>query len=77
VVDEKVNDPDSYAYSRQVGSVLRAQGSSGVAYRSVRHSGGQCAGLFKPKAARNCVHAAYLLYAWDGMRFSGVYEQTD
>jgi len=77
VVDPRINDPESYEVSRQVGATLRANGSNGVAYRSVRQPGGQCAGLFKPKAARNCVHAAYLLYAWDGTRFSGVYEQTD
>lgn len=76
-VDARVNDPDSYAVSRQLGAALRRQGSTGVAYRSVRNPAGQCAGLFKPKAARHCVHAAYLLYAWDGMRFSGVYQQTD
>ncbi len=76
-VDDRVSDPDSYQVSRRVGAALRAHGSNGVAYRSVRHPGGQCAGLFKPRAARNCVHAAYLLYAWDGLRFSGVYEQTD
>jgi hypothetical protein len=77
VVDPQVNHPDSYVVSRQVGAALRARGSYGVAYRSARHPGGQCAGLFKPRAARNCVHAAYLLYAWDGMRFSGIYEKTD
>jgi hypothetical protein len=76
-MQEQVSNPDSYQVSRQVGAALRAQGSNGVAYRSARQPDGQCAGLFKPKAARNCVHAAYLLYAWDGMRFSGVYEQTD
>lgn len=75
--DERINDPDSYAVSRQVGAALRRQGSSGVVYRSVRHPGGQCTGLFRPKGARDCVHAAYLLYAWDGSRFSSVYEQTD
>lgn len=77
VVDPRINDPGDYAHSRQVGAALRAGGSNGVAYRSARHRGGQCAGLFKPKAARNCFHAAYLLYAWDGKRFSGVYEQTE
>jgi hypothetical protein len=77
VVDAAINDQHSYDVSRGVGAALRAAGSNGVVYRSARHSGGQCAGLFKPKAARNCVHAAYLLYAWDGMRFSGVYEQTE
>lgn len=77
VVDPMVNDADSYRVSRQLGSALRAIDSNGVVYRSVRHPGGQCAGLFRPRAARNCVHAAYLLYAWDGNRFSGVYQQTD
>lgn len=77
VVDEQVHDPDSYSVARGLGAQLRHQGSNGVAYRSVRHPGGQCAGLFKPKAARNCVHAAYLLYTWNGSRFDGVYQQTD
>jgi len=77
VVDDRLNDPDSYQVSRLIGAGLRAGGANGVVYRSVRHGGGQCAGLFKPRAARHCVHAAYLLYAWDGLRFSGVYEQTD
>ena len=77
VVDERVHDPDSYQVSRQVGASLRAQGSNGVVYRSARIAQGQCAGLFRPRGARNCVHAAYLLYAWDGSRFSGVYQQTD
>lgn len=77
VVDAQVHDPDSYQVSRQVATGLREYGSKGLVYRSARIAGGQCAGLFKPRAARNCVHAAYLLYAWDGLRFSGVYEQTD
>ena len=69
---------DSYhrlAAGRRAPCAPRAPMASSIAAPGIR--GGQCAGLFKPKAARNCVHAAYLLYAWDGMRFSGVYEQTD
>ena len=58
-----------YGASQALGRALRDAGSWGVAYRSVRHAGGQCVGLFKPKAARQCVHAAYLLYAWDGSGF--------
>lgn len=77
IVDPAVSDPGSYQVSRAAGAALRALGSNGLVYRSARHAGGQCAGLFKPKAARSCVHAAHLLYAWDGMRFSGVYEQTE
>jgi hypothetical protein len=55
---------------------LHALGSAGVAYRSVRQPGGYCVGLFRPQGASRCVHAAYLLYAWDGQGFSDVYEKT-
>jgi hypothetical protein len=33
-------------------------------------------GLFSPQGASRCVHAAILLYAWDGTRFTDVYEKT-
>jgi hypothetical protein len=66
--------PDSYAASQAAGVALRNAGSAGIAYDSVRRSGGQCVGLFRPQAARECVHAAHLLYAWDGQAFSGIYE---
>jgi hypothetical protein len=56
---------------------LHGEGSHGVAYRSVRRAGGQCVGLFRPRGASRCLHAAYLLYAWDGARFTDVYEKTE
>lgn len=74
---DDIHDPASYAASQRVGAALRAEGSAGVAYRSVRHPGGQCVGLFKPRGARDCLHAAFLLYVWDGTAFSGIYQQTD
>ena len=75
-VPDAVYDPDDYGAARALGQVLHAAGSAGVAYRSVRHPRGQCAGLFKPRGASRCVHAAYLLYAWDGAQFADVYEKT-
>ena len=76
-VDPKVYDADSYATSQALGAQLQQTGSAGVVYRSVRHDTGQCVGLFKPKGASACLHAAYLLYAWDGQRFTDVYEKTE
>lgn len=70
-----LHDPDDYGAAQALGARLHAAGSAGVAYRSVRHDGGQCVGLFKPRGARACLHAAYLLYAWDGERFTDVYEK--
>ncbi len=76
-VEAAVYDPDSYGTSQALGARLQQAGSAGVVYRSVRHAGGQCVGLFKPRGASVCLHAAYLLYAWDGQRFTDVYEKTE
>ena len=74
-VPAAVYDGGDYAAAQALGRRLHGHGSAGVAYRSVRHPGGQCAGLFRPRGASGCHHAAYLLYAWDGQRFSDIYEK--
>ena len=76
-VPSAVYDADDYSAARTLGHALHSGGSAGVVYRSVRHAGGQCAGLFRPRGARQCLHAAYLLYAWDGQRFADIFEKTD
>jgi hypothetical protein len=76
-VPDAVHDADDYTVARALGARLHGAGSAGVAYRSVRHERGQCVGLFKPRGASACLHAAYLLYAWDGERFTDVYEKTE
>ena len=76
-VDAAVYDADDYGAARALGARLHGAGSAGVVYHSVRHARGQCVGLFKPRGASSCLHAAFLLYAWDGMRFTDVYEKTD
>lgn len=76
-VSETVYDPDDYGPARALGHALHAAGSAGVAYRSVRRPGGQCAGLFRPRGASRCLHAAVLLYAWNGQTFTDVFEKTE
>ena len=76
VVPDAVYDPDDYSASRALGARLHQAGSWGVVYRSVRQPRGHCVGLFRPQGASRCLHAAYLLYAWDGQKFSDVYEKT-
>jgi hypothetical protein len=71
-----VFDPDDYGAARALGRALHDRGSVGVVYPSVRHARGQCAGLFKPRGAKACLHAAILLYAWDGQRFTDIYEKV-
>ena len=74
-VNAAVFSSTDYAAARALGAQLHRSGSAGVAYPSVRRPGGQCVGLFSPRGASACHHAAYLLYAWDGQRFTDVYEK--
>ena len=69
-------DPDSYGVSQSFARGLREAGSSGVVYDSVRHEGGQCAAVFRPKALSNCRQEKHLCFVWDGARVSEVYEKV-
>ena len=46
-------DPDDYCEAQALGEQLRGGASEGLVYRSVRHPGGECAGLFYPDLASN------------------------
>lgn len=61
-------DPDSYAASQGLGAALKAGGSDGVVYPSMRHPGGECAALFYPDCVSGPVQGRHLDYHWDGTR---------
>ena len=63
-----VLDADDYAAAQALGASLRAAGSDGVVYPSVRCPGGECAGLFYPDLASNVRQGRHLDYHWDGER---------
>ncbi len=68
--------PDDYSASQALGKRLRAQDSWGIVYDSVRHSGGECAAVFRPPALRNCRQERHLCYVWDGTRISSIYRKS-
>ena len=68
-------DRDSYGAAQSFARALRAAGSSGVVYDSVRHDGGECAAVFRPRALGQCRQEKHLCYVWDGMRVREVYEK--
>ena len=70
-----VLDPDDYGPSRSLGRKLRTQRSWGLIWPSVRHAGGECVGIFRPRALRNAKAALHLAMHWDGSRFSHWYEK--
>ena len=64
----EVLDPVSHAAGQALGAELRRGGSNGVVTPSVRHEGGECAGLFYPDCASHAVQGRHLDYHWDGAR---------
>ena len=68
-------DPNQYATPQALGRQLRAAGSWGVLFPSVRQAGGFCIGVFRPKALRNARSGAHLALHWDGERITHWYEK--
>jgi hypothetical protein len=69
-----IYDPNSYAASQVLGRALKLAGSNGVVYDSVRHAGGECVAVFRPRLMQNLRQGVHLRYVWDGARISRVYE---
>uniref|UniRef100_A0A9E7ZLS5 RES family NAD+ phosphorylase n=1 Tax=Bosea sp. NBC_00436 TaxID=2969620 RepID=A0A9E7ZLS5_9HYPH len=63
-----VLDPVDYSASQALGIGLRALGSAGIVYPSVRCPGGECAGLLYPDGASHPVQGRHLDYHWNGER---------
>jgi RES domain len=61
-------NPDDHSEARRVGAALRASGSDGVLYPSVRNTGGRCVGLFYPDLASPPAQGRHLDYHWNGNR---------
>lgn len=68
---------NSYAAGQMLANHLRSIESYGIVYDSVRHSGGECVAVFRPKALSNCRQERHLCYVWDGTTISNVYEKSE
>ncbi len=70
-------DPDRYAAAQALARELRAEGSNGIVYDSVRHSGGQCVAVFRPRALRPAVQGLHYCFVWDGKTIGAVYVKQE
>ncbi len=70
-----IYDPDDYTAPSALGRELRAAGSMGITYDSVRHDGGECAAVFRPTVLSRCRQTRHLSYLWDGGQIRYVYEK--
>ena len=76
-IDHKLHDvggepqallPDEYQHSQELGAELRAAGSDGVIYPSVRCKGGKCIGIFWPDVMPAPIQSGHYEFHWDGGR---------
>jgi RES domain-containing protein len=70
-------DREDYTASQALARALRAAGSEGVVYDSVRHEHGQCVAVFRPKRIRNCRATLHVTFVWNGKDIVGVYEKRN
>ena len=69
-----IYDPDDYGASQKLGRELHKAGANGIAFESVRRTGGECVAVFRPRLVQNVRQGVHLRYAWDGQKITRVYE---
>jgi RES domain-containing protein len=72
--DLRIVDPDDYGHAQGIARKLRSDGVRGILYPSVRHPTGECLAVFRTALLKNCLHAAYLEYNWNGRSIDAVFE---
>ncbi|MCX4164054.1 MULTISPECIES: RES family NAD+ phosphorylase [Paraburkholderia] len=73
-LDPGVLSPVDYLPGQALGRAVRMAGAPGIAYPSVRDPGGECLAAFRTAVLRDCHHAAYLEYNWNGSAVDVVFE---
>lgn len=59
-------NPDDYTASQAFATKVKAAGSNGILYPSVRYLGGMCFGTFYPDVMSIPTQAKHVRYHWDG-----------
>lgn len=69
-------DPQHYSQAQAMAKALRNTGSNGIAYDSIRSSGGECVALFKPCALKPVRQGSHFCYVWNGLEITDVYQKN-
>ena len=77
LVDIYDPEPDHYMAPQSFAKELRAEGSSGIAYSSVRDPGGECIAVFRPCILQPVTQGPHYCYVWDGTTISTIYIKTE
>jgi len=73
-LDASVLSPNDYVAGQALGRAAREAGAPGIVYPSVRDPDGECLAAFRTTLLRDCHHAAYLEYNWNGSAVDIVFE---
>jgi hypothetical protein len=65
-------DPDRYGPAQALGMRLQAAGSNGLVYPSVRRTGGECVGVFRPRVVAPVTQGPHFEFLWDGESITDV-----
>ncbi|MGV3708881.1 MAG: RES family NAD+ phosphorylase [Gemmatimonas sp.] len=65
-IDADLYDANSYGKSQLFGERVRAAGGAGIVYDSVRHPGGTCVVLYRPRSVAPVKQGIHLEYRWTG-----------
>ena len=68
--------PEEYSQSQRLARNLRAAGSDGLVYPSVRDEGGECVAAFWPDVVALPVQGRHLAYHFDGQRIDLVRDEN-
>jgi len=61
---------EDYGPSQALGRSCKADGETGIAYRSVRHRGGECLALFDGRSVQTCSLETIIALRWDGEKLA-------
>lgn len=67
-------DPLDYSAGQALGRAVRNADGTGIVYPSVRDPDGECLAALRTTLLRDCHHAAYLEYNWNGSAVDAVFE---
>ena len=73
-LDARILAPDDYGPGKALGRAVRTATAPGIVYPSVRDPQGECLAAFRTTMLRDCRHAAYLEYNWNGEAIDYVFE---
>ncbi len=70
------SNPEQYVSAQSLAKQLRDAGANGIVYDSVRHTGGECVAVFRPRLLSPVKQGAHYCYVWNGVEITTVYQKT-